>query len=167
VNSEEGWIIGAGGIILCTTDGGTNWKIQNSGTVTDLVGLTFVNAKKGWIIGRTGTILTTDDGENWTAQDAPARNDLHDVAFADENQGWAVGDNGTIIHTADGGKSWIVQPSGVTNWLMGVSCAKGNVWAVGSMGVVLKYTSRTVGFGETGVVPRLRSATAWGQLKRS
>jgi len=167
VNSEEGWAIGAGGVILRTTDGGTNWKTQNSSTVTDLAGLAFVNAKKGWIVGRSGTILTTDDGESWVAQDAPTRNDLHGVAFADENQGWAVGDNGIILHTADGGKSWIVHPSGVTNWLMGVSCAKGNVWAVGSMGVVLKYTSQTVGFGETGVVPRLRSATAWGQLKRS
>ena len=44
---------------------------------------------------------------------------LHDaeltaVTFVDADRGWAVGDRGAIWHTTDGGRSWKLQPSGVT-----------------------------------------------------
>lgn len=40
--------------------------------------------------------------------------ELTSVAFVDADRGWAVGDRGVIWHTNDGGRSWKLQPSGVT-----------------------------------------------------
>jgi len=75
---------------------------------------------------------------------------LHDVQFADEKHGWAVGDRGSIWHTADGGRSWQLQPSGVTCPLRAVWFAdRKNGFAAGGRSHPYTHTS-------SGVVLRTR-----------
>jgi hypothetical protein len=63
-------------------------------------------------------------GARWVWQNPlPQGNTLYGVSFTNPNTGTATGDNGTIIRTTDGGNSWVIQSSGTTNTLYGVSFA--------------------------------------------
>lgn len=60
------WIVGDGGTILHSSDGGQTWRQQYSGTRTRLNGLGFLDKQTGWAVGHDGLILgTSDGGENW------------------------------------------------------------------------------------------------------
>ena len=66
-NSSDGWAVGEGGEVLCTTNGGAAWTGQYSGTVVDLLGVACFNAKDAWAVGLDGTIdFTTNGGTTWT-----------------------------------------------------------------------------------------------------
>jgi photosystem II stability/assembly factor-like uncharacterized protein len=107
LNDKNGWVVGAYGTILCSSDGGFNWKQVPSGTASHLRAITFVSPLKGWIVGDDGTILaTTNSGKTWQQLPPPGLSALNDVAFIDEHLGIAVGDSGTILRTIDGGAHW-------------------------------------------------------------
>ena len=53
---------GAGGTIRHTTNGGTTWTAQTSGTTQTLNGVAFVDASNGWAVGAGGTIRHTANG---------------------------------------------------------------------------------------------------------
>src|SRR5690349_3087551 len=54
--------VGASGTILRTTDGGSTWAIQSSGTGASLSGVAFKDATTGTVVGQWATILRTRDG---------------------------------------------------------------------------------------------------------
>ena len=65
------------GTILRTTNGGTNWTSQSSGTTNHLYGVSFTDANTGTAVGGGGTILrTTNGGTNWTSQSSGTTNHL-------------------------------------------------------------------------------------------
>ena len=85
--------MGRWGTILKTTNGGTNWISQTSGTTIDLFSVNFLDQNTGWAVGEIGTILkTTNGGTNWTSQTSGTTNHLFSVNFVDQNTGWAVGE---------------------------------------------------------------------------
>jgi photosystem II stability/assembly factor-like uncharacterized protein len=60
-------VVGSGGTILRTTDGGAHWIAQSSGTIQDLTGVFFTDTNTGPVVGYGGTILhTSDGGAHWT-----------------------------------------------------------------------------------------------------
>jgi photosystem II stability/assembly factor-like uncharacterized protein len=61
LNANTGWAVGDGGVILYTTNGGTNWTAQTSGTTNNLREVFFVNSTTGIIVGDFSTILRTVD----------------------------------------------------------------------------------------------------------
>ena len=121
VSSLFGWLVGDGGLVMMTRDGGASWQTTPKdlprGTTGefDFAALA-VRGKKVWIAGSPGTRVfhTPDAGLNWyegeTGQNLPLRG-LH---FVDDRHGWAVGDLGTILATSDGGQTWHRQQSGGT-----------------------------------------------------
>ncbi len=153
-NASHGWAVGDDGTILATTDGGTTWKAQNSGTTDDLTAVAFPNATDGWAVGddsNTGTALilaTTDGGTTWSPQYADATDDLTAVAFPNATDGWAVGDDsntgtGLILATTDGGTTWSPQYADATDYPTAVAFANASDgWAVGSgpTGLILTTT---------------------------
>jgi len=67
IDNNNGWIAGAGGTILKTTNGGTNWTQVNNVTQNNLYSLYFVNYTTGYAAGVGGTIIkTTNGGNNWS-----------------------------------------------------------------------------------------------------
>jgi photosystem II stability/assembly factor-like uncharacterized protein len=62
VDRFHGFIAGAAGTFLRTTDGGTSWTSRPATTSRDLRGLTFLTADDGWVAGDYGTILRTFSG---------------------------------------------------------------------------------------------------------
>lgn len=141
VDLTHGWMVGDEGRIIGTSNGGTDWIAETSGTSENLLSVSFVDRKHGWAVGTGGTILaTTDGGIGWGAQSSGTGSDLLRVAFVDQQHGWAVGTGGTIVATTDGGRNWRPQQSGTTNDLGGLSFVDvAHGWAVGDNATILAY----------------------------
>src|SRR3989338_1795366 len=133
------------GRIVKTTDGGTSWTVQTSGTDSALYDVHFpVNVNTGYTVGDVGTILgTTNGGTTWTAQTSGTGQTLFDAHFVDNNTGYVSGANGVILKTTDGGSNWTAQTSGTFNSLHGihfpVDATTG--YAVGGLGTIRKTTN--------------------------
>ena len=143
VDASTAWVVGNGGAIQYTTDGGTTWSSQTSGTTQILLGVSAVDANTAWVVGGSGTIrYTTDAGTTWSTQTSGTGNILQEVSAVDANTAWAVGQTGTILYTTDAGTTWTSQTSGTTNGLFGVSAVDANTaWAVGGSGTILYTTN--------------------------
>jgi photosystem II stability/assembly factor-like uncharacterized protein len=61
-NEATGYVAGQSGMILKTTDAGTNWSVQNSGSLNSLISVSFANQDTGYVVGSTGLILKTTNG---------------------------------------------------------------------------------------------------------
>ena len=61
INPDTGWIAGYNQIHY-SSNGGTNWTLQISGTTNLLYSIYFVNSNTGWAVGVNGTILKTTNG---------------------------------------------------------------------------------------------------------
>ncbi|HEX5104464.1 MAG TPA: YCF48-related protein [Pirellulaceae bacterium] len=117
--AEQGWLVGDGGLVLTTADGGITWS-EPAGKVPEFTAANLdfrALAAFGshiWIAGAPGTCVlhSADGGQSWdcfrTEQTAP----LAGLCFIDEYRGWAVGALGTILHTRDSGQTWRLQHSG-------------------------------------------------------
>lgn len=116
---RHGWIVGAGGTILYSGDGGENWSQQFSNIGVSLSGISMTDSLHGWAVGHgsepPGLIIRTDDGGmTWEAIDTSDHN-LQDVFFVDPLRGWVIGANvdvpapGLVKTTVDGGNTWTDQ----------------------------------------------------------
>jgi photosystem II stability/assembly factor-like uncharacterized protein len=127
IDTYTGTAVGTAGTIIRTTDGGTTWEIQSSGTANSLSGVSFTDANNGTAIGQSGTIVrTTDGGTTWVSQASGTTNNLYGVSFTDASTGTAVGFSGTILRTTDGGSTWVSQVSGTTETLNDVCFTDAN-----------------------------------------
>ena len=98
VGNRLGWVVGSEGNIFRTINGGRTWQQQNSGVVTDLFDVKFVDALEGWAVGAEGTIIYTNDGGlHWTLEKSGTEHPLERIFFASRKHGWAVGFGGTVL----------------------------------------------------------------------
>jgi photosystem II stability/assembly factor-like uncharacterized protein len=136
---DRAWIVGDGGVIRATTNGGASWFNQNSGTGNDLHGVFFLDAQEGWIGGQNNTLLyTADGGTSWVSRNAGLVIGPDAVHFVDSGEGWVVGNAGAIYHTVNGGLLWTPEASGTTNPLNDVHfIGPGLGWAVGDLGTIV------------------------------
>jgi hypothetical protein len=115
LDENVGWVVGIlppGGIILKSTNGGSNWLPVSLGIISNnfVSDVYFVDTLTGWIVGENGIIIkTTDGGSSWEEQISGTNNTLHSIRFIDQNIGWAVGNDGTILHTTNGGVTFIEE----------------------------------------------------------
>ncbi|MEO6462000.1 MAG: YCF48-related protein, partial [Candidatus Eisenbacteria bacterium] len=113
-------------------------------TLLELRGVHFVSARRGWIVGAQGTILTTGDaGGSWTAQVSGSTGyTLNAVSFATTSSGVVVGTAGRILRTTNGGQSWSALLGVDTDNLKGLNDVffqdEGNGWIVGNGGLILR-----------------------------
>jgi photosystem II stability/assembly factor-like uncharacterized protein len=109
LSPEKAVVVGYGGKILLTTDGGRKWQQQPSGTELALYNIKFTDAQTGWISGQGGLVLhTTNGGETWRPQQSGTDEPIFALSFADKNHGWGVASVATYIHTTNGGETWEV-----------------------------------------------------------
>jgi photosystem II stability/assembly factor-like uncharacterized protein len=119
-DQNNGWVVGANGTILKTTDGGTNWIPCSSGTNNELHSVFFIDTEIGWSVGLNGTILkSTDGGINWSSYPSGIYNTLYSVFFIDQNNGWIAGGY-TMFRTTNSGVDWLTQSIGTDNYLQSV-----------------------------------------------
>ena len=120
VDANTGWAVGVNGTIIKTTNGGTNWVPQTSGTTDTLRSVFFVNANVGYAVGGSGIpggmwgdfLRTTNGGATWTLMRQQLDYGLYSVYFTDVDTGYASGFGSTdifLFKTVNGGTNWIRQ----------------------------------------------------------
>ncbi|HEY8559732.1 MAG TPA: YCF48-related protein [Pyrinomonadaceae bacterium] len=147
-DDRRGLVVGGGGAVLYTENGGLNWEngVLSDNGKTKLNAIFFSDENNGWIAGQEGKIYRTKNGGKfWQLQNSSVAANLKDIFFASRHEGVAVGEKGTILRTGDGGETWRREPAVVTHQLDRVYLA-GKKWiAVGFGGTIL-----TKAVGETG-----------------
>jgi len=132
------------GLIIKTTDGGTTWVPQASGTTKALKSVYFKDNSNGFAVGLAGTaIRTTDGGVTWIPMTVPGSDELTRVQFPENGFVGYIGvhpqaGGGKIQKTTDGGGSWSSIRVGGT-FVTSYSCGM----ATDSIGVV---------FGDSGFI---------------
>ncbi len=158
LDDYTGYVVGAGGTILKTTDGGATWASQTSNSGEALYSTFFNDALKGWAVGDNNTILTTlDGGTNWTIVSVPGVSaHFRVVWFLNANIGFIAGGisftSSTILKTTNGGLTWTnISPTGSCQGqgIYGIFFTDANTgFASDFDGKILKTTT-----GGTGVTP--------------
>ncbi|MCA9267639.1 MAG: hypothetical protein KDA41_04180, partial [Planctomycetales bacterium] len=119
VGETGGWLVGDGGLVMTTEDGGLSWQLPAAPIPTavrqqfDLTAVAVVGSHV-WAVGSPGTLAlhSPDGGRHWAAHPTGQSLPLCDVHFVDAQVGYAVGSLGTILATRDGGQSWRRQRAG-------------------------------------------------------
>jgi photosystem II stability/assembly factor-like uncharacterized protein len=111
-NANTGWIGGANGTIMKTTNGGVSWTVQSiQSTSTTVFCVRFINETLGFLSTGNGRIYkTTNGGLDWVDKYYAASTPLLDIYFTDASNGTVVGGptmgDAVYLKTADGGETW-------------------------------------------------------------
>ena len=123
-NGTSGWAVGAGGVVVRTTDAGKTWKRLRSGVSgATLTAVDSVGTGKVWTISDAGDVLrSTNGGASWSRSrwsgGYSAR--LYALDFVSSTRGWIVGlqtrpilQNSCALSlaTSNGGRTWM--PAGM------------------------------------------------------
>ncbi|MBK8553240.1 MAG: T9SS type A sorting domain-containing protein [Ignavibacteria bacterium] len=133
IDSQTGWIAGTNGVILRTTNSGSNWTKMDAGIGNDLNSVFLISASSLYIAGESGALISTsDNGNTWNYLNSDVVMDLNSVFFINSLTGWAAGDSGVIIRTTNSGISWIRCNSNTDIQLNSVCFSNTqNGWAAG------------------------------------
>ncbi len=138
----HGVVVGGGGTVLFTEDGGLSWnqaKLADNPKIK-LSSIFFVNQKIGWTVGEQGRIyFTNNGGKLWCKQSSNVTENLSDVFFINSEEGFAVGDGGMILHTATAGNVWNVEKNNSKHKLEKIFFVGRKGFAVGFGGTILTY----------------------------
>lgn len=150
VDANNVWVVGRGGRIDKTSNGGTNWTQQASGLPSTALirGIWGTSATNIWAVAgdfgdNTIVYITHYDGTSWT-QYTPTTSfsgGLRSVWGTSATDIWAVGDLGNRLHYD--GTSWTSVPTGLSTtglykvWGLDAS----NIWIIGDNATLLKHSS--------------------------
>jgi photosystem II stability/assembly factor-like uncharacterized protein len=111
IDAETGIVVGDGGTILRTINGGDEWLPVESGTGQNLYSVCFFTENNAVVVGAGPTLLRSEDsGSNWTQININGLiYDLFSVFIYPEGNGIAGGDAQTILSTNDAGLTWDID----------------------------------------------------------
>jgi len=173
-----GGLVGDGGLVLFTADGGRSWH-ESTGRLPagmydqfDYRAVAMLG-ESCWIAGSPGTrvLHSSDGGRTWQVFDTGQSLPLRAMVFLDANRGWAVGSLGTILATRDGGQTWLTQHQGGTRAaLLGIFSAPkkvplelfaklaGNEGYLGAVEILCRQDADVPPSGETSLEARTQDA---------
>lgn len=134
-NDQVGYVVGDGGTILKTNNGGATWDGQNSGTSAIIFEAHFFNNDRGIAIGNSNNILVTiNGGENWSNISVAGTDETYfyrNIFFLDENTGFITGgkslNEGVVLKTTNGGITWTSLKPGTIGAIYGISFTDNNI----------------------------------------
>lgn len=146
-DSLQGCVVGTGGVVLVTDDGGRYWRqVRRGRSSTDaMMDLQMLDWRKGWALGPATIIGTRDGGETWHGLEYNRSENGYlsgrGLAFVDESRGWVVSHAAQLWRTDDGGDVWtpvkLPLPPGQRPTLNDVTFVDGgHGWIVGEKGTV-------------------------------
>ena len=118
-------------MVYKTTNGGTSWVNQLSGSIPGFLSIRFFDANTGWVVGNNGAIYyTANGGTNWTLQPSGITgSSINDISIFNATTAWACGDGGKITKYA-------CSPSSITLGVSPTVCR-------GTVSASLPYTATT------------------------
>ena len=111
-NDNTGYICGNSGVILKTTNAGSNWGVLNSAVSSDLTSISINPGNNNYVlaVGKTSKLLlTTNAGSNWT--NIPVTPvDFMKVRHADIFNAYICGTQGRVLFSSTAGATWNIVP---------------------------------------------------------
>lgn len=147
-DSLTGTVVGTGGLIITTTNGGINWTqrlmmlpVQLADSIMGCVH--YINSQTGYAGGILGIVVkTTNAGINWSYVPLGNNFNANGIFFTDVNTGFICSQAGRIYRTTNGGVNWVQQVTGITDPLQDVEFIDANTgWVCGFNGRILKTTN--------------------------
>ena len=151
-DARNGYVLGAYGILLQTSDGGETWHLQSDrldnpdkfhlyGIARSLTGTLLVT-------GESGTLLRSPDGgQTWERPDSPYLGSFFGTVAAADGSLLAFGLKGNVFRSVDEGATWSAVDTGDQRTLLsGVTQADGRIVLVGSAGAVLSSEDHGASF---------------------
>ena len=139
-DANTGCVVGEGGFVASTEDGGATWRVGKPPVTEDLRGVSFGSRNVGVAVGLRGVLLVSSDaGHSWSRKDIGVGESLMAVAMPGPKEAWVVGERGVILHSTDSGATWMTERHPSAKWLYGIWFAGDTGWAVGRNGLVLRY----------------------------
>jgi photosystem II stability/assembly factor-like uncharacterized protein len=111
-NAETGFVVGQGGLILRTTNGGLNWTTISSGTSGIITQITFPDTLTGYYLDDINHLgKTTNAGINWSLACTFGPQSIQTMFFVDALNGhvggyWGGYPEGWWLKTTNGGTNW-------------------------------------------------------------
>lgn len=138
IDDLVGYVVGVGGKVTKTTDGGLTWTSLNDNisTAHSLYCNYWKSEQNGFAGSGSGLLyITTNGGVTWSSITVGGSANIRDIWFRDANHGVLVKENGEIFYTSNGGNTapdWIAATESATAAVMGVMCDYNGVyWAAG------------------------------------
>lgn len=152
-NARNGVIIGSGGLILTTENGGDSWKPSYiKGISGDLLNISKVGTEAG-VYGIVGTgytaLITRDFGKTWAIWDSVqqtkegSKADLMGISIRD-GIGWIVGRSGTLLFSENSGVTWNTKKMTKDLDFKDVQILNRNLAVMIGDNGDIRYTKRTV-----------------------
>jgi photosystem II stability/assembly factor-like uncharacterized protein len=142
-----GLVVGQGGLILLSVDGGATWTPQQNADTNDLFGVSIPTTGTGTVAyacGVSGVVVKTTNltaaTPTWTATNPGAANTLRAILFpAGDTTGILCGDGGTLLRTIDGA-AWLVPgtlpaPAAASYLALSSDVGGGNLYVAGAAGI--------------------------------
>lgn len=138
INDMIGYVLGVGGKVAKTIDGGLSWNTtgDNINTAHNLYCSYWKSESNGYAGSGSGLLyITTNGGVTWSSITVGGSSNIRDIWFRTPDNGVLVKENGEIFYTTTGGNtagSWIAATDGATAQVNGVMCDHNGVyWAAG------------------------------------
>lgn len=125
-----------------SADGGRTWQGRQLPSDQKLRAIAVLDAKRGFVAGDGGTLLSTEDGgRSWRQTLVDTTENLTSIQFVGD-WGWVCGWTGIILHSKDGGRTWKRQPTGILQGLKSIFFIdREHGWAAGWAGTILRTTN--------------------------
>lgn len=141
-SEREGWVVGHGGVVLHTSDGGMTWEKQLDGLKASKLAIDYYSSN----------VADIPDAQDFLAKERnlTANNETQPflgVFFIDEHRGYIVGTFNRIFATEDGGKNWVPQmhlTDNLQEWhFYSISGANNQIYITGEQGLVRRHEPQT------------------------
>lgn len=116
IDAARGWLVGDGGLVRSTDDGGQAWNHPPSDPPASLEDwfdwrAVAAEGQRVWVAGTPGSVVlsSTDGGSTWNTARTGVTTPITAIDFVDESRGWVVGELGVVLTTRDGGLTWRTQ----------------------------------------------------------
>jgi photosystem II stability/assembly factor-like uncharacterized protein len=146
-NESYGFVVGAYGMFLRTTDGGETWEDMSPQLDNPrnfhLNGITSITGGALVVVGEAGQIfVSVDGGDSWERRESPYEGSLFGaIGTGNVNEILAFGLRGNTFMSTDLGKTWKVVPNeGGATLNDGAVSEDGRITLVGNSGAVLVST---------------------------
>ncbi len=145
LNERTGWVVGASGTLLKTTNSGINW-IQMGFPVGGKTfrGIHIVDSNVMYVVGYDETIIkTTSGGNNWIIirNGPPVQGSSYFcVYFVNKDTGWIAGSGAKVLKTTNGGET-IDSVFVNGGWFYDMYFKDANTGCMSAEGIVFKTTN--------------------------
>lgn len=142
-NETDGYAMGAYGVFLHTSDGGSTWSLDSNRLDNPdkyhLYDMQRNAAGTLLVTGEAGTLLRSlDRGQTWQRPESPYQGSFFGTVAATDGSLLVFGLKGNVFRSIDDGATWSAVDTGDQRTLLGgMTRADGTIVLVGSAGAVL------------------------------